>query len=224
MSLPVIVWVFQHSTAKLGARLTLLALAEFAHDDGSKAFPTVETLMERTLLSERGVRDGLRKLEADGHIARTGQTQAGVNVYRVIMGANSAPGGGKIRPDRGANSAPNPTTGPASNPNYDLVRTAWSERVPPLIAHRATYLTSKPTTEAIKRALVVYDAEAIASAISNYATVLGGADYRWDYSWTLRDFLQRGLDRFVDESKPLINFRSRDRPGSSADLSSLADL
>lgn len=114
MSLPVIVWVFQHSTAKLGARLTLLALAEFAHDDGSKAFPTIKTLTERTLLSERAVRDALRRLEADRLIVRTGETSGGVNIYRVLMGANSAGAGGRMTPNRGADSAPNPTTGPVT--------------------------------------------------------------------------------------------------------------
>ena len=35
-------------------------------------------------------------------------------------------------------------------------------------------------------------------AIENYALILKSDDYKWSYSWTLKDFLQRGLERFID--------------------------
>ena len=120
MSLPVMVWVFNHSEEKLGRRLTLLCLAEHAHDDGSKAFPCVETIMERTRLSRRAVQTALRGLEDDGSIEHTGVTRSGTNIYRVVMERTDVPGaveagGGAATSGRGADSAPDPS-GPSTNP------------------------------------------------------------------------------------------------------------
>jgi hypothetical protein len=103
--------VLDHSDERLGNRLTLLALAEYAHDDGSKAFPSNETLQRRTRLSERSVRDSLRSLETNGAIIQTGATKSGTRVYTVIGPFNR---GGQISPPaesaaRGANSAPDPS-------------------------------------------------------------------------------------------------------------------
>jgi len=114
MSLPVMVWVMKHSEAALGARLTLLCLAEFAHDDGTKAFPAVATLAERTRMSQRGVQAALRRLEADGEIERTGTTLNGTNVYRIFMGgADSAgvkltTGGGEVDDTQGRSNFTQP--------------------------------------------------------------------------------------------------------------------
>ena len=46
----------------------------------------------------------------------------------------------------------------------------------------------------------------ICRAICNYEQVLNGDDYFWTHRWTLKEFLTRGLDRFVDDAKPLENF------------------
>lgn len=123
MSLPVLVWVLEHSEATHGRRLVLIALAEFAHDDGSKAFPSVETLMARTRMSRRGVQDALRRLEADGHIVPGAKTPAGTRIYRVVMrGAESARAesstlGAQNSAKTTSHSAPNPTTDPTTNPS-----------------------------------------------------------------------------------------------------------
>lgn len=63
----------------------LLALADYAHADGSKAFPSVETLMQDARLSERQVRNCLRSLERNGSIVQTGVSPRGTNVYRIAM-------------------------------------------------------------------------------------------------------------------------------------------
>lgn len=59
---------------------------------------------------------------------------------------------------------------------------------------------------AIKSALKDYEPEAIKKAIYNYEQVLKGEQYFFSYKWTLKDFLKRGLDRFVDEATPFTNF------------------
>jgi DNA-binding IclR family transcriptional regulator len=101
MSLPVVVWVFEHSEEKLGNRLVLLTLAEFAHDDGSEAYPSVATIGKRARLSERQVRYCLRSLEESGAIVKDGKSDLRTTKYCVQMGAISA--GGKYC--RGAESA-----------------------------------------------------------------------------------------------------------------------
>lgn len=108
------VWVLDHSEARLGARLVLLALAEFAHDDGSKAYPKVETLMRRSGLSERAVQYALRRLIRDGEIEQTGTSPSGTIVYRVLMGAKSAPPGVQKATSE---LAPDPRTKNPSEPN-----------------------------------------------------------------------------------------------------------
>jgi hypothetical protein len=121
MSLPVLVWVFNNSEEKLGRRLVLLCLAEHAHDDGGKAFPSVETICKRTRLSRRQAQACLRGLEDDGAIEHTGVTRTGTRIYRVVMeertpvpGAVSS-GGAQSSTSRGADSAPDPS-GPVKNP------------------------------------------------------------------------------------------------------------
>ena len=84
---------------------------------------------------------------------------------------------------------------------------AWIAYAPPLIVHRAAYLADSKTVAAVERSLRVYPVDDVRSAVEAYAAVLGGSEFRWDHSWTIRDFLQRGLDKFVPEARPLDNFR-----------------
>ena len=57
----------------------------------------------------------------------------------------------------------------------------------------------------LNAALKNYSAEEITQAMENYAKVYFGEEYFYSYKWRLRDFLQRGLDRFIPE-----NFRPED--------------
>lgn len=128
MSLPVMVWVMKHSDETLGRRLVLLALAEFAHDDGTRAFPTVETISRRARLSESQTRVNLRALEASGAIVCTGKTTKGVRIYSVLMGGPESGGGpesegadlptegGRFPVERGPESTPDPGKDPGKDP------------------------------------------------------------------------------------------------------------
>jgi hypothetical protein len=51
--------------------------------------------------------------------------------------------------------------------------------------------------------------EEIFKAFQNYSIVINSDDYFWDYKWTMEDFLQRGLDKFVNEALPLENFKNK---------------
>ena len=224
MSLPVMVWVMKHSEATLGARLVLLALAEHANDDGTEAWPSVETLVERTRMSRKGVQGALRRLEADGMIEHTGAKPWGTNIYTVVMegGVVSSPPprtsfseGANLVPAGGVAASPNPSFTRQENPSETLserVLAAWTGR-PNLIQHRPAYLRSKVgkelVTTLIERRVEQYDLESVLAAIENYADVLISPLHYWNHKWTLGDFLVRGLDRFVPEAEPLEVFRTQ---------------
>lgn len=69
----------------------LLTLAEFAHDDGSKAYPSIATIAERARLSPRQVQRCLRLLQESGAVAQTGTSPKGTAVYRVAMVDKTSP-------------------------------------------------------------------------------------------------------------------------------------
>lgn len=93
MSIKVMSVVWEHSTHKEGTLVVLLALADCAHDDGTGAFPSVETLGKKARMSERNVQYCLRRLIDSGEIEHTGKHGKGTNIYRVCIekwGANIA--------------------------------------------------------------------------------------------------------------------------------------
>lgn len=215
------VWVFRNSETTLGARLVLLVLAEYGHDDGRWCFPEVATIARKARMSRKGVQEALRRLERDGHIEQTGTRPSGTRVYRIVGieehgggEVTSPPGedddlaGAKMTDSRGEVTSPDPQ-GPQTEDPHKTLSASWLENAPPLIPHRAPYFSESKAKTAADKALRVYPVEAVTAAISNYATVLGGADYRWSHRWTFVDFLNRGLDKFVPEADPLGNFRDR---------------
>lgn len=89
-------WVLEHSEARLSDRLVLLALAEYAHDDGGMAFPSVNTLARKARIGESTCQASLRRLEAQGEIEKMGKTRYGTIIYRVLMGAAPDSEGSRI--------------------------------------------------------------------------------------------------------------------------------
>lgn len=83
-------------------RFVLLALADAANDDGVTWLPIVgkadkRSLCRKTSLSERGVQNCLRRLEADGHLSRVEKPGRGttytIHPRTKCTGANGAPVG-----------------------------------------------------------------------------------------------------------------------------------
>lgn len=101
MSIDVMSWVLRHSEETLGSRLVLLALADRASDDGTGAWPSVDTLARDARISRRSVQRCLRELEASGAIATTGTRDNGARIYRV----NMSPPRGVILDVEGATSS-----------------------------------------------------------------------------------------------------------------------
>ena len=94
MSVHVVSWVLRSSPERLGRRLVLLVLADHAREDGTGAWPRVETIAEQARLSERQARRALRELELAGAIVNTGRSSKGTHVYTVKMtggGQNDPP-------------------------------------------------------------------------------------------------------------------------------------
>jgi len=88
--------VWEHSRHKGSELLLLLAIADFADDDG-RAYPSIARLATKTRLSKRNVQLVLRRLEESGELAiEQGAGPNGVNVYTVCTGRLG--GGEKIAP------------------------------------------------------------------------------------------------------------------------------
>lgn len=84
-----------------------------------------------------------------------------------------------------------------------LVCKYWNKK--DVVKHRV--FTDKMRRK-IKTALKSYTLEEVLKAIFNYATILHDTGYFWTYRWTLHDFIQRGLEKFMDEAYPYDNFKS----------------
>ncbi len=69
-------------------KLVLLALTDHARDDGTGAYPSIETLARKTSLGERGVQKVMRLLETWGFIAPTAHVKGGrgfATEYRITL-------------------------------------------------------------------------------------------------------------------------------------------
>lgn len=135
-------WVLDESDERLGRRLVLLALANYAHDDGSEAWPSIATLSRATRLSESQARRCLRQLEQAGAIEKTGTSRYGTGVYTVVMhqSCQDDPPGIlpvpplSFRPDPPGRMTPDPSLDKPSKeqPSIDLVEA----RVPTTVARK----------------------------------------------------------------------------------------
>ena len=96
----------QYNGSKL---LLLLALADFAHDDGGNVYPSVDTLAQKTRCDRRTVQRNLRQLEGEGAILLvTPATRHGPAEYQL--------GAAFCRPSEGQGRHP-VHLGAASDPN-----------------------------------------------------------------------------------------------------------
>lgn len=113
--------VWKHSKAKGGDLLVLLAIADFADDDGV-AYPAVGTLGKKSRMSGRNVQFALKRLQKRDELSLSyGQGPRGTNLYRVkcFQGENSSgmknsAGGGEKSCMRGVKPA-------SSNPSEETV-------------------------------------------------------------------------------------------------------
>lgn len=104
-------WVLRESEATLGDRLVLLVLADHAKGDGTKAWPSLETISREARLSERQARRCLRNLEESGEIVETGTSRKGTHIYSFpkYKGDNMTPPGGTNHAGGGDRMTPEPS-------------------------------------------------------------------------------------------------------------------
>jgi len=110
MSVYVMSRVWKHGPKDQGALLVLLALADFADDDGH-CWPAVSSVAQKARMSERNARRVLRKLETDGYLVTEASSGRTSNRYKILsdpdnMSASLQPGQ-MAHPTR-TNGAPNP--------------------------------------------------------------------------------------------------------------------
>ena len=98
MSVKVMTAVFERYPVGGGEMLLALALADHASDDGSRVYPSVKALAEKTRQSERAVQYQLRKMQQVGWLILVGAGHGGRGMsreYRIsqdwINGADFAP-------------------------------------------------------------------------------------------------------------------------------------
>lgn len=76
--------------------------------------------------------------------------------------------------------------------------------------HRKETMTHRVFSQKRKRKIATvlkeYTEDEILHAIFNHATILGSPNHFWTYKWTIEDFLQRGLEKFLDEAMPYETF------------------
>jgi hypothetical protein len=127
MSFNVIVWVMHNSEEALGRRLVLLALAENANDDGSGAWPSVETLSRKSRLSTRQVKRCLKGLAEDGAIVSEGVGPRGTQSWAIVMAPEVISGDDNLSSAEGGGGDNLSKNGAESG--QDVTRTCPSEPV-----------------------------------------------------------------------------------------------
>src|SRR5215467_10461941 len=60
--------IYNHSTLNGTARFVFIAIADYADDDGSNAFPAVDTLAAKTGYRDRTIQNSIRKAQDAGEL------------------------------------------------------------------------------------------------------------------------------------------------------------
>jgi hypothetical protein len=99
MSIEVMTRVWKHSRHKEGTLLVLLAIADFANDEGV-AFPSMKTIAKKARMTIRNAQLAVRRLERAGELTVTiggaPPPYTGCNLYRVSLATGvqeTLPGG-----------------------------------------------------------------------------------------------------------------------------------
>ena len=208
------------------AKFMLITLMRYAWGR-SDPYPGQQRLMADMGISERSVREYSAELVENGYLRKIRRGQGATTVYRISwsklesMGLRPAKSAGLDRQNlpvkkdsveerlndvcRESASALSVSAPPQESllgNDHEAVMLAWLAE-DALISHRPNYFERRDVADEISRALRRHGREGVIAAIKNYATVLGSDDHMWNHSWPCKEFLRRGLDRFVDESEPL---------------------
>lgn len=118
-------------------KLLLLAMADFANDEGKSIYPSQETLARKTGLSDRTVRTLTKKLIAAEVIKTVGKTNAGTYQY-------------EIRPETISTRKPLPPETTSGVDRKPLPVTPETTSYDPLVNHQLTISTKRtPKTRTV---------------------------------------------------------------------------
>ncbi len=169
MSIKVMTYVWEHSHHKGSELLTLLAIADCAHDDGTQAYPSIAHLAKKTRLTERNVQLILKKLEASEELAIARNMGAnGTNLFTVNLSPSRAGGvksfrGGEKSSKKGVKSSallqPQISPKPSLDPSEEE-----PSKIPP-IPPRGNRRTAKGTT--VKSAAIQTDADQVLAHLND---------------------------------------------------------
>jgi len=219
-------WASEQVTGSAVRKAVLYAIANHANKDGL-AVLRIETICEEAEIGPTAAKNALSYLTDEAHLIKRERKRRqdgslGCYEFQLHLGTRgvsspealetpnvSSPGTRGVPQEPGKSLEPVVPTEDGIGQSIQQVQEAWRSHSPPLIAHRDAYFSTNRCQSAVKRALVVYPVDDLVAAIVNYATVLGGAEYRWSHSWPMEHFLVRGLDRFVPEAQPLEVFAVR---------------
>lgn len=85
-------WVWDNSRSEGTDRLILLAIADFAADDGANAWPSIRRLAEKAKVTERTVQRAIRALTLLGEVSVDANAgRRGTNVYTINMRTDVTP-------------------------------------------------------------------------------------------------------------------------------------
>jgi hypothetical protein len=85
VSIKVMSWVWDHGPCNGTDRMLLLALADHC-DDAGHAYPSMTRLAEKACMTERGARQVMRRLEAEGWVKTgIGGGRAKTSTYHILM-------------------------------------------------------------------------------------------------------------------------------------------
>ena len=108
MSIRVMAEVWRNGPDGATDCLLMLALADYANDDG-ECWPSIDGLARKARLSERGVQTALRRLEAAGWLEiETGGGRKRCNLYRIKTPQEMHPAGNAPPPETPQMSAETP--------------------------------------------------------------------------------------------------------------------
>ena len=101
MSIKVMTYVWDQSKQQGSNLLTLLAIADWARDDGARAYPTIKMLAQKTRLSERSIQRIIQHLEGENEVRIVRSTGRGrAHEYTVLMGKGDILSPDILSPDR----------------------------------------------------------------------------------------------------------------------------
>lgn len=152
MSIKVTNWVWCNSQSRNGARLVMLALADRADDSGC-AWPSIEDICERTLLSPRAVQKGISKLVEIGELeVEEGGGRRVRNRYRIVPKPRTSDGVTHEKPghdDGVTSSKPRTSDGvsPEETPHFEAETPHFATETPQIVRENPVKSAGEPPLE-----------------------------------------------------------------------------